>query len=321
MTMRRRDKIILTCAVTGNAPFNRKHPAFPVTPAQIAESAIEAAGAGASIVHIHVRDPETGEGSRRPNLFEETVDRIRDSGTDVLINLTGGLGAFFVPDPEDEGRALPGSDVASVDERMEHLELCRPDLASLDINTSNQVEGRSEFVYLNTTRTLRAMARRYQALGIKPELEVFSAGDIEFGKALQVEGLIDGPPMYQFVLGVDWCAPADPLTIYYMRQLLPEGAQWGALGIGADEMPVVAQTAVMGGNIRVGLEDNLYLRKGVFATNGQLVAQARTIVEALGYELASTREAAEILALPSRRPSAGAAAPEDGHAEPFHAGR
>jgi uncharacterized protein (DUF849 family) len=297
--MKRSDKVIITCAVTGNAPFNRKHPAFPVTPSEIAAACIEAANAGASIVHVHVRDPETGEGSRDAKLFYEVVQRVRDSGTDVLINLTGGLGAFFQPDPDDEGRALPGSDVASVDERMEHLELCRPDIASLDVNTSNQTEGDLEFVYLNTTRTLRAMASRYQQLGIKPELEVFSAGDIEFGKALVHEGLIDGPPMFQFVLGVKWCAPADTLGMYYMRQLLPPNSVWGALGIGREEMPVVAQTALLGGNVRVGLEDNLYLRKGVFATNGDLVSQARAIIEGLGYETASVSQTRDILRLPS----------------------
>jgi len=291
-------KIILTCAVTGNAPFNRSHPAFPVTPAEIAASALEAARAGAAIVHLHVRNPETGEGSRDPRLFKEAVDRIRDAGSDVLINLTGGLGAFLMPDPADERKALPGSDVASVDERMEHLELCRPDLASLDITTGNQTEGPTEFVYLNTTRTLRAMARRYQELRIKPELEVFGAGDIEFGKALISEGLIDGIPMFQFVLGVKWCAPASTATIVYMRDLLPRAAAWGALGVGKFEMPVVAQTALLGGNVRVGLEDNLYLSRGVFATNGQLVERARRIVEYLGYEIASVGETRALLELP-----------------------
>ena len=298
--MLRETKVILTCAVTGNAPFNRKHPRFPVTPKEIAESCVEAGKAGAAIVHIHVRDPKTGEGSRDPKLFKEVVDRLRDSGSDVLINLTGGLGAFFKPDPEDESRAATGSDVASVDERMEHLELCRPDLASLDVNTSNQVEGAQEFVYLNSTRTLRAMAKRYQQLGIKPELEVFSAGDIEFGKQLIEEGLIDSPPMFQFVLGVKWQVPASTLGIYYFRQSLPRNAVWGALGIGRDEMPVVAQTAILGGHVRVGLEDNLYLRRGVFATNGELVAQAREIVEKIGFPLASPDDARQMLGLPPR---------------------
>lgn len=268
-----------------------------MTPAEIAASCIEAAKAGASIVHIHVRNPETGAGSRSPALFKEVVDRVRDNGTDVLINLTGGLGAFYLPDPDNEGRAGSGSDVISVDQRMEHLELCQPDIASLDINTSNQVEGPVEFVYLNTTRTLRGMAARYQELNIKPELEVFTSGDIEFGKQLASEGLVNGPPMFQFVLGVKWQAPADTLGMYYLRSLLPEKAVWGALGIGREEMPVVAQSALLGGNIRVGLEDNLYLRKGEFATNGQLVTQARQIVEGLGYEIADTAETRDILEL------------------------
>lgn len=290
-------KITLTCAVTGNAPFNRRHPAFPVTPAQIADACVEAAAAGAATVHIHVRDPETGAGSRDPELFKEVVDRVRQKGTDVLINLTCGLGAFFLPDPDDESRALPGSDVIGVEERVRHLEMCRPDIASLDITTGNQVEGSLEFVYLNTTRTLRGLAKRFQELRIKPELEVFGAGDIEFGKQLEREGLITGVPMYQFVLGVQWGAPADTRTIMYMRDLLPAGAAWGALGIGRLEMPVMAQTALLGGNVRVGLEDNLYLSRGVFATNGQLVERAREILEGLGFALATPAEARSALAL------------------------
>src|SRR5580765_5862433 len=182
-------KVMITCAVTGNAPFNRRHPAFPVTPKEVAASCVEAARAGAAIVHVHVRDPETGAGSRDCKLFKETVDRLRDSNTDVVLNLTAGLGGFLLPDPNDEKRALPESDVIGVEERVAHLEMCRPDIASLDITTGNQVEGSVEFVYLNTTRTLRGMAKRFQELGIKPELETFSAGDVEFGKALIQEGL------------------------------------------------------------------------------------------------------------------------------------
>jgi uncharacterized protein (DUF849 family) len=290
-------KVVLTCAVCGNAPFNAKHPAFPVTPAQIAAACVEAAKAGAAVVHIHVRDPKTSQGSRDPQLFKETVDRVRESGVDVIINLTCGLGAFFLPDPADEGRALPESDVIGPEERVRHLELCRPDIASLDITTGNQVEGPVEFVYLNTTRTLRALAKRFQELHIKPELEVFSAGDIEFGKAMVREGLISGRPLFQFVLGVQWGAPADARTIMYMKDLLPPDALWGALGIGRLEMPVMAQVAMLGGNVRVGLEDNLYLRRGVFATNGQLVERARGILDGLGYELATPKEARSILGL------------------------
>ncbi|HWG69528.1 MAG TPA: 3-keto-5-aminohexanoate cleavage protein [Steroidobacteraceae bacterium] len=290
-------KVVLTCAVCGNAPFNPKHPAFPVTPVQIAAACVEAARAGAAVVHIHVRDPKSSQGSRDPNLFKETVDRVRDSGVDAVINLTAGLGAFFLPDPSDESRGLPESDVIGVEERVRHLELCRPDIASLDITTGNQVEGPLEFVYLNTTRTLRGMAKRFQELKIKPELEVFSAGDIEFGKALVRDGLISGRPIFQFVLGVQWGAPADARTIMYMKDLLPPDALWAALGIGRLEMPVMAQAALLGGNVRVGLEDNLYLRRGVFATNGQLVERARMILDGLGYELATPNEARAILGL------------------------
>ena len=293
-------KVIVTCAVTGNAPFNARHPAFPVTPSQIAAACIEAARAGAAVVHVHVRDPDTGAGSRSPALFKEVVDRLRDSGVDVLINLTGGLGAFFLPDPADESRGLPQSDVASVDERMKHLELCRPDIASLDITTGNQVEGPMEFVYLNTTRTLRAMAKRFQELNIKPELETFNAGDVEFGKQLIKEGLISGMPLFQFVLGIKWGAPADVRTLIYMRDLLPPNTSWCALGTGRLQMPVVAQTTLLGGNVRVGLEDNLYLRRGTFATNGQLVERAVEIIDRLGYEVASTGEARALLGITDR---------------------
>jgi uncharacterized protein (DUF849 family) len=270
-----------------------------VTPPQIAAACVEAARAGAAVVHIHVRDPETGVGSREVALFKEVVDRLRDSGVDMVINLTAGMGASFIPDPADEKRALPESDVASVDERVEHLEVCRPDMASLDVTTGNQVEGTVDFVYLNTTRTLRMMAKRFQAMNVKPELEVFSAGDIVFAKSLIDEGYILGVPLFQFVLGIKWGAPADSRTVMYMRDLLPSGCQWAALGTGRLEMPIVAQAVLLGGNVRVGLEDNLYLRRGIFATNAQLVENARVIIEALGYEVASVSDARLQLGLQS----------------------
>ncbi|WP_281663197.1 3-keto-5-aminohexanoate cleavage protein [Paraburkholderia fungorum] len=293
-------KIILTCAVSGNAPFNAKHPAFPVTPAQIAASCVEAAQAGASVVHVHARDPETARGTRDPALFREVVDRLRASGTDIVINLTCGHGALFYPDPADESRGLPSSDVISAEERVRHLRECLPEIASIDISTGNQVEGGDEYVYLNTTRTLRQMAKLFQEIGVKPELEVFSIGDLLFGKQLIAEGLIAGTPLFQMVLGVKWAAPAGAETILYQRNLLPQDAQWAAFGIGRDQMPMVAQAALLGGNVRVGLEDNLYLSRGVFATNGQLVERARTIVEHLGMSVATPAEAREILGLPAR---------------------
>ena len=293
-------KVIVTCAVTGNAPFNPKHPVMPVTPAEIAASCLEAAKAGASIVHIHVRDPATGKGSRDPRLFKEVVDRIRSSGVNIVINLTCGLGAFLMPDPDDESRALPESDVLPAAERMRHLEQCLPEIASLDITTGNQVEGPMEFVYLNTTRTLRAMARRFQELNVKPELEVFSAGDILFGNALVKEGLVAGPPFFQMVLGVLWGAPATAQTMLYQSSLMVPGAVWAAFGIGRDQMPMLAQSALLGGHVRVGLEDNLYLSRGLFATNGQLVERAVAIIENIGMQVATPDEARQILQLKPR---------------------
>lgn len=290
-------KVILTCAVTGNAPFNPKHPCFPVTPREIAAATIEAAKAGASVAHIHVRNPETAEGSRDVKLFREVVSRVREYETDIVINLTAGLGAFFLPDPANEGRALPESDVIGVEERIAHLVDCLPEIASLDVTTGNQVEGPMEFVYLNTTRTLRAMAKRFQDLGVKPELEAFQAGDVLFANQLLKEGLVDSTPMYQFVLGVLWGAPADTETMLYMRNLLPENVQWGALGLGRMQFPIVAQSVLLGGNARVGLEDNLYLEKGVFASNGQLVERAIKMIDYLGHEVATPAETREILQL------------------------
>ena len=300
MTTIKSNKIIMTCAVTGNAPFNPRHPNFPVTPAQIAASCIEAANAGASVVHIHVRDPLTGHGSRDPALFAQVIERVRASGVDVVVNLTCGHGAFFLPDPEDENRGLASGDVATVAERVQHLRECLPEIASLDITTANQVEGDVDYVYLNTTRSLRQMAGIFKQLNIKPEMEVFGAGDILFGNQLVAEGLIAGTPLFQMVMGVKWGAPAGAATMLYQRSLMPADAHWAAFGIGREQMPMVAQAALLGGNVRVGLEDNLYLSRGVFASNGQLVERARSIIEQIGLQVATPAEAREILGLPAR---------------------
>lgn len=291
-------KTILTCAVTGGAPYNKKHPSMPVTPKQIADACIEAASAGASIVHIHVRDPETGEGNRDRAHFREVVDRVRQTGTDIVLNLTCGMGAYFLPDPENEGLMLPGSDVVGVDERVAHVEELLPEIATLDIVTNNQVEGPTEYIYFSPTHTLRAMAKRFQAAGVKPELEVFGPGDILFGNKLVEEGLVDGPPMMQMVLGVQWAAPHGVETILYQKSLMAPGTIWGAFGIGREQMPMLAHTLLLGGNIRVGLEDNLYMSRGVWATNGQLVERAYTLVNAVGgYEVATPAETREMLKL------------------------
>lgn len=291
----------MTCAVTGNAPVNPKYPyQYPITPRQICEAVAEAAAAGATVAHVHVRDPETGHGVRDLALFKETVDRIRTAGIDIVLNLTAGYGGLFLPDPNDESRPLPQSDILSVEGRVEHLAECMPEIASIDVTTGNQVEAGFEFVYLNTTRTLRGMARRYAELGIKPELETFQMGDVLFANQLVQEGIVEDPPLYQFVLGVKWAAPATPETMIYLRSLLPAGAVWAGFGISRAQMPMVAQAVLLGGNVRVGLEDNLYLDKGVFATNGQLVERARRIIEDIGEAVATPTEARAMLKLTKR---------------------
>lgn len=290
-------KIVLTCAVTGGARPHPRHPDFPVTPAQIARDCLDAAKAGASVVHIHVRDPESGFSSDDPALFDEVVDRVRSTGTDIVLNLTCGQGAMFLPDPEDESRGLPTSKMYPVPTRMRHVERNMPELASFDITAGNRLFGHFEAVYMNTPRAMRLMAKKFQELRVKPELEVFDTGDIVMGKDLMAEGLIDGPPFFQFALGVKWGVPGGLDALQFMRRILPEGALWGAFGIGPEQMPTVAHTAMLGGHVRVGLEDNVYLSRGVFATNAQLVERACTLLECLGRSVATPAEAREILHL------------------------
>lgn len=290
-------KVILTCAVTGENQYNKAHPNFPITPQQIADAALEAEQAGASAVHLHVRDPQTGEGSRDPALFLDMATRVRNNGVKAVMNITCGGGARFCPDPKDESRAGPGSDMASAEERVEHIEMCLPEVCSLDVTTQNQMDGSDSHVYLNTEYTLRKMAKRFQALGVKPEIEVFAPGDILLANQMLEEGLFDAPPSYQIVMGTRWGLPATTETLLYMKSLLPANAVWAAFGIARMQMPIVAQAALLGGNVRVGLEDNLYLSRGVFASNGELVARAKTIVESLGYQVATPDEAREILGL------------------------
>lgn len=290
-------KVILTCAVVGENQYNKAHPNFPITPQQIADAALEAEQAGASCVHLHVRNPETGEGSRDPELFLDMATRVRENGVEAVMNITCGGGAIYCADPEDESRAGPGSDMASAEERFKHIEMCRPEMCSLDVTTQNQLDGDKSYVYLNTEYTLRKMAKRFQELGVKPEIEVFAPGDILLANKMLEEGLFDAPPVYQIVTGTRWGLPSTTETVIYMRNLLPKGAVWAAFGIAQQQMPMVAQAALLGGNVRVGLEDNLYLSRGVFASNGQLVEKARSIIEGMGYEIATPNEAREILGI------------------------
>ncbi|MAK33724.1 MAG: 3-keto-5-aminohexanoate cleavage protein [Arenicellales bacterium] len=287
--------VVVTCAVTGAGDTVDKHPAIPVTPEQIANSAIEAADAGAAIVHLHVRDPETGKGSRDINLFKETVELVRNSGRNVLINLTAGMGGDLVVDDENPEVPAEGTDLISAEERMAHVELLRPDIATLDCGTINF--DNANYVYIQTPNMLRAMAARYAEIGVKPEMEVFDLGHLRFANQMVSEGLIKGRPMYQVCLGIPWGAGADSATMTAMVGQLPRDAFWSGFGISRTQMPMAAQAMLLGGNVRVGLEDNLYLEKGVPASNAQLVEKAVRIIRDLGGQICDADQARERLGI------------------------
>lgn len=276
------NEVFITCAVTGAGNTANRSAHVPVTPAQIAAASIEAAKAGAAVAHIHVRDPETGKGSRDLRLYREVVARIRESGIDVLVNLTAGMGGDVVFGSGDAPLPLDpnGTDMIGPTERLAHVSELLPDICTLDCGTMNFSLG--DYVMTNTPSTLRAMARQVQALGVKPELEVFDAGHLVFVHDLIREGLIDGPPMIQLCMGIPYGAPDDPLTFMALVHRLPQGAVFSGFSIGRNQLPFVAMAALAGGNVRVGLEDNRFLSRGVLASNGQLVERARTILEGMG---------------------------------------
>jgi len=287
--------VIITCPITGAGDALAKHPDLPVTPEQIAEAVISAAKAGAAIAHIHVRDPQTGQGSRDVGLFTDVVERVRASDTDIIINLTAGMGgAWFPSDGDKPSMPGPGTDMIGPAERLAHVDALRPDICSLDCGTMNF--GDNE-IYVSTPDYLRAMAKLTQEWGVKPEMEVFDLGHVRLARQLIEEGLIDAPPMFQICLGIPWGAYANTESMMAMRTALPPGANWAGFAIGRMEMPMVAQAVLLGGHVRVGLEDNLYLDKGVLASNADLVTRAREIIERLGARVASTGEAREILDL------------------------
>lgn len=285
--------VIITCAVTGGSDTAGRNPNVPVTPEQIANSAIEAARVGAAIVHCHVRDPETGKASRDVALFRELVERIRDSDTDVLINLTAGIGGDWVPRPGAPSMPGEGTDMIGPEDRLAHVLELKPDICTLDCGTLNFGDG--DMIYISTPPYLRRMASLIKGAGVKPELEVFDLGHIRFVKQMIAEGLIQDPPMMQICLGIPWGAPADSRTMMAMAESLPGGAVWAGFGISRQEMPLAAQAMLLGGHIRVGLEDNLYLDRGVLATNATLVARAAEIVRLLGGSVASVADARRIL--------------------------
>ncbi|MDP6766661.1 MAG: 3-keto-5-aminohexanoate cleavage protein, partial [SAR324 cluster bacterium] len=257
-------EVIVSCAVTGAGDTVGKSPHIPVTPEEVANAAIEAAKAGAAIAHIHVRDPETGKGSRDPELFKEAVDRIRSSDTDVVINLTSGMGGDWTPSEEDPSMPGPGTDMIGPLERLAHVKELLPEICSLDCGTLNFGDGNE--IYIATPPYLRKMAELTKEWGVKPELEVFELGHLRFAKQMIAEGLIDEPPMFQICLGIPWGADHSVDMLKVMKDELPGGVVWGGFGISRMQMPIAAAAVAMGGNVRVGLEDNIYLERGVPAT-------------------------------------------------------
>jgi uncharacterized protein (DUF849 family) len=287
-------KTILTCAVTGGAPISGNNPAVPVTPAQIAQQSIDAAKAGAAVVHIHVRDPATGRSSMDLELYRQVVGRIRDSGVDVVINLTTGTGAMFVPGKEDPAVAGPGTESRLPEVRARHVVALKPDICSLDLCT---MWFRTR-AFINSPDHVTEIARLARQAGVLPELEVFDSGDIALAKQLIGDDVIAAPAFFQIVLGVSYGAAATPQTMIYLRDLLPPGSKWAAFGIGPQAFPMLAQALLLGGHVRIGLEDNYYLERGVKALhNAALVEKAVTIMRSLGAEPATAAEAREILGI------------------------
>jgi uncharacterized protein (DUF849 family) len=292
--------VFITCAVNGAGDTLDKHPGVPVTPHQIADAAIEAARAGAAIAHIHVRNPKTGKAARDVHLYAEVVERIRAASVDVIVNLTAGMGGDVVfgagenPLPLDPA----GTDMVGPTERLAHVAALLPEICTLDCGTMNFALG--DYVMTNTPSTLRAMAKQVQALGVRPELEVFDAGHLVFVKQLIAEGLIDAPAMIQLCLGIPYGAPDDPLTLMALVAQMPPGAVFSAFSIGRNQLPYVAMAALAGGNVRVGLEDNLFLDRGVLASNGQLVERAATILTTMGARVLGPAEVRAKLKLVKR---------------------
>ena len=281
----------ITCALTGAGDTVGRSDLVPVTPQQIADSALEAAASGAAVVHIHVRDPATGKGSRDPELFREVVGRIRESGVNVVLNLTAGMGGDLVlgGDESPLPPAKDGTDMAGATERLRHVEDLLPEICTIDCGTMNFAAG-GDYVMTNTPAMIRAMARKVQALGVRPELEVFDTGHLVMAKELIREGLIDDPPLIQLCMGIPYGAPDDPSTLMSMVQQLPPGAVFSAFSIGRMQLAYVAMAVLAGGNVRVGLEDNLFLSRGSTATNGQLVERAVSILEDMNVKVLGADE-------------------------------
>jgi len=287
-------KVIISCALTGSADTPGRNAAVPVTPQQIAQSAIEARNAGAAIVHIHVRDPKTTKPSMAVAHYRETVERVRDSGSDVVINLTTGPGARFAPGLNDPFAAGTSTTMRTPAERVQHIQELKPEICSLDMGSMNM----GQYAFVNTAGYLEAMAVAIRDAGVLPELEVFEAGHLMLARRMIETGHIKTPSLFQICLGISWGQPATPEAVLYMRNLLPPQCTWFAFGISLHQFPIAAQTVLLGGHVRVGLEDNIYLEKGKLApSNAALVEKAAHIIETLGDEVASPADARQILGL------------------------
>jgi uncharacterized protein (DUF849 family) len=285
---------IITCALTGAGPLST-NPAQPITPKQIADSGLDAAQAGAAVLHVHVRNPSTGEFSGELALYEEVVGLIREQNKDVILNVTTGLGSGFYPaDPMLPLEAGPGTHIWTPEKRVEHVLKLKPEICTLDLVTAQVFGG----VVISTEQVLTRMAQLIRAAGVKPEIELFDAGDAVLAKHLINKGVLDGPGIYSFVMGLNFTMPADTETMLYIRNQLPAGAQFQGFGIGRNQYPMAIQSCLLGGHVRVGMEDNVYISKGVFAeSNAQQVKKVRSLVEELGSSIATTAQARQILGL------------------------
>ena len=296
-------EVFITCAVTGAGSTQDRSPHVPRSPEEIAGSAIDAAKAGAAVVHCHVRDPETGAPARKTELYREVTDRIRSADVDVVLNLTAGMGGDLKFGSPDEPLPLrDGTDMASAEERVVHIAECRPEICTLDCGTMNFAE--ADYVMTNTPGMLRAMGGLMTELGVTPEIEAFDTGHLWFSSALVDEGVLKAPALAQLCMGVPWGAPDDLNTFMAMVNNVPEGWTWSAFSLGRHQMAYVAASVLAGGNVRVGLEDNLWLEKGVLATNAQLVERAVLIIENMGARVIGPGEVRSKLGLTKRAPVA-----------------
>lgn len=303
MPLEMNKEVFITCAVTGSGGTQDRSPHVPRSPKQIADSAIAAAKAGAAVVHCHVRDPETGAPSRDLGLYREVTDRIRDADVDAVLNLTAGMGGDMVfGDVENPLPVAAGTDMVGATERMAHIAECLPEICTLDCGTMNFAE--ADYVMTNTPGMLRAMGQMMTDLGVKPEIEAFDTGHLWFAKQLVAEGILTSPAMVQLCMGVPWGAPTDLNTFMAMVNNVPSDWTWSAFALGREEMPYVAASVLAGGNVRVGLEDNLWLEKGVLAENYQLVERAVTIIENMGARVIGPDDVRAKLGLTKRAPVA-----------------